>query len=158
MKLRFLIITVFTIAISSSAFAQMKSRAYNNGAAIEEVIREAYINGVYNTGYMLSVTQGFSPDFTAIVFEDKDQSRLETIEDWIKKTEQNKASGNLPLKGDQEVTFDIVKLEISNNVANARVQFMVGGKVQHTDFIGLYKFSTGWKLVNMMYEEGQEEK
>lgn len=157
MKLQFLILSTLIFLFSQSAFAQKKSRAYDNAAAIEEVIREAYINGVYNTGYILSVTQGFSPDFTAIVFEDKDQSRLETIEDWVKKTEQNKASGNLPLKGDQEVSFSIVKLEISNNIANARVQFMVGGKVQHTDFIGLYKFSTGWKLVNMMYEEGQEQ-
>lgn len=157
MKLQFLILSTLIFLFSQSTFAQKKSRAYDNAAAIEEVIREAYINGVYNTGYLLSVTQGFSPDFTAIVFEDKDQSRLETIEDWVKKTEQNKASGNLPLKGDQEVSFSIVKLEISNNIANARVQFMVGGKVQHTDFIGLYKFSTGWKLVNMMYEEGQEQ-
>lgn len=157
MKLQFLILSTLIFLFSQSTFAQKKGRAYDNAAAIEEVIREAYINGVYNTGYMLSVTQGFSPDFTAIVFEDKDQSRLETIEDWVKKTEQNKASGNLPLKGDQEVSFSIVKLEISNNIANARVQFMVGGKVQHTDFIGLYKFSTGWKLVNMMYEEGQEQ-
>lgn len=156
MKLQFLILSTLILLFSQSTFAQKKSRSYDNAAAIEEVIREAYINGVYNTGYMLSVTQGFSPDFTAIVFEDKDQSRLETIEDWVKKTEQNKASGNLPLKGDQEVSFSIVKLEISNNIANARVQFMVGGKVQHTDFIGLYKFSTGWKLVNMMYEEGLE--
>lgn len=155
MKLQPLIITAIVLFFTHSSLAQKKSRAYNNEAAIEEVIREAYINGVYNTGYMLSVTQGFSPDFTAIVFEDKDQSRLETIEDWVKKTEQNKASGNLPLKGDQEVSFSIVKLEISNNIANARVQFMVGGKVKHTDFIGLYKFSTGWKLVNMMYEEEQ---
>lgn len=157
MKLQFLILSTLIFLFSQSTFAQKKSRSYDNAAAIEEVIREAYINGVYNTGYILSVTQGFSPDFTAIVFEDKDQSRLETIEDWVKKTEQNKASGNLPLKGDQEVSFSIVKLEISNNIANARVQFMVGGKVQHTDFIGLYKFSTGWKLVNMMYEEGQEQ-
>lgn len=144
-----------SLLFSISSFAQSKGRAYDNAAAIEEVIREAYINGVYNEGYMLSVKQGFSPDFTAIIFEEKDQSRLETVEDWIRRTEQNKASGNLPLQGDQKVTFDIVKLEISNNIANARVQFMVGGKVQHTDFIGLYKFSTGWKLVNMMYEEGE---
>ena len=155
MKLQFLILSSIIFFISHNTFAQKKSRAYDKAAAIEEVIREAYINGVYNTGYMLSVTQGFSPDFTAIVFEEKDQSRLETIEDWVKKTEQNKASGNLPLEGDQEVSFSIVKLEISNNIANARVQFMVGGKVQHTDFIGLYKFKTGWKLVNMMYEENQ---
>lgn len=155
MKLRIVLLSFLSLFLSINSFAQKKSRAYDNAAAIEEVIREAYINGVYNTGYMLSVTQGFSPDFTAIVFEDKDQSRLKTIEDWVKKTEQNKASGNLPLKGDQEVSFSIVKLEISNNIANARVQFMVGGKVQHTDFIGLYKFSTGWKLVNMMYEENQ---
>jgi len=157
MKLISTFLITLALLFSISSFAQSKGRAYDNAAAIEEVIREAYINGVYNTGYMLSVTQGFSPDFTAIVFEEKDQSRLETIEDWIKKTEQNKASGNLPLKGEQEVTFDIVKLEISNNIANARVQFIVGGKVQHTDFIGLYKFSTGWKLVNMMYEEGQSQ-
>lgn len=155
MKLQFFILSTLILLFSKSLIAQSKGRAYDNAAAIEEVIREAYINGVYNEGYMLSVTQGFSPDFTAIIFEDKDQSRLEAIEDWIQKTEQNKASGKLPLSGDQKVTFSIEKLEISNNIANARVNFMVGGKVQHTDFIGLYKFSTGWKLVNMMYEEGQ---
>jgi len=76
MKLHFLILSSILFFISHSTFAQKKSRAYDNAAAIEEVIREAYINGVYNNGYMISVTQGFSPDFTAIVFEDKDLSRL----------------------------------------------------------------------------------
>lgn len=152
MKLRLLLIALTTLFTLQFSFAQ-KSR--NDKAAIEEVIREAYINGVYNTGYTRSITQGFSPDFQAIIFEGKDQSRVETMYDWVKKAEANKASGKLPLKGADEVSFRITTLAISNMVANVQLEFMVGGKVKHTDYIGLYHYSNGWRLVTMMYEEEQ---
>ena len=144
-----LIIAILTSSVQTS----LAQKSGDDRDAILEVIREAYIQGVYNTGYLRSITQGFSPDFTAVIFEGKDQSRVETLDDWINKAKAAKASGKLPLKGDDEVTFRITKLTISNSVAHVTLQFMVGREVKHTDYIGLYHYSNGWRLVNMMYEE-----
>ena len=151
MKLRILLFSILSVSCIQISQAQ-SSR--NDKAAIEEVIREAYIQGVYNTGYTLSITQGFSPDFKAIIFEGQDQSRVETMNDWLKKAEAAKAAEKLPLQGKDEVSFRITSISISNTVAHVQLEFMVGGKVQHTDYIGLYHYSSGWRLVTMMYEEG----
>lgn len=153
MKLQYIIAGIICVLASQKAFSQTKGRSYDNAAAIEEVIREAYINGVYNEGYLLSVTQGFIPDFKAIIFEGNGQSRLESLQDWIDKTKENINSGNLPLQGPSAIDFKIINIQISDKIANVQLQFLKGGKLQHTDFIGMYHFPEGWKLVNMMYEE-----
>lgn len=147
-----------TILLLSCPLLQAQHRPQHidpDRAAIEEVILEAYINGIYNRADVRSVNLGFSDDFKAIIFEGNDQTRVETIQDWIQMAKKNASEGKLPEDEKTGAAMRIIKIEVSNVVANAQIQFLMNGKVQHTDFIGLFKFSGGWKLVNMMYEETQ---
>lgn len=125
-------------------------------AAIKEVIQEAYVDGFFNDGYLRSVELSFSEHFESIGLLENDQTKIETVEDWMAEVRRKKASGYYPAPPEDHVTVKYLHVEISRTVANVKLEFSVGGKPKYIDFLALYKFSGGWKIVNRTYHALEE--
>lgn len=129
------------------------SQKYDNDAAIREVIQEAFVNGIYNEGYLRSVELSYSNAFQSIRLVDSERVEVETLADWITRVRENQAAGKYPVPDDQRVSVKYLKIDIIGTAANVEFNFMQGGKVRHTDFLALYKFNSGWRIVNRIFYE-----
>lgn len=150
MKAVFLSLTLLS-GILFSAKAQV-----NDVAAIKEVIQEAYVDGFFNEGYLRSIELSFSKHFESIGLLENDSTLVETIDEWIAEVKRKQANGHYPAPPAEHVTVKYLHFEVSRSVANVKLEFLVGGKPKYIDFLALYKFSGGWKIVNRTYHALEE--
>ena len=46
-------------------------------------------------------------------------------------------------------------IDISKDVAVTRLDYLEGGQKTYVDYISLYKYETGWKIVSKIYHKIQ---
>ncbi len=115
--------------------------------AIKQVIETAYVKGIHIDRDPVAIRDGFHPDFTMLVFKDNQMSKV-TLEDWIARLEEGKKKN--PTWAEKTThKFEIV--DLSGNAAVARIELFKDGKHVFTDYMSLYKFEGGWKIVGKIF-------
>ncbi|MFW6084228.1 MAG: nuclear transport factor 2 family protein [Gemmatimonadota bacterium] len=112
--------------------------------AIREVITSAYIEGLHRNGSREDIRAGFHPDFVMKVLSDDGIVDV-TIEDWIARLPEE---GTSP---DHTVSHRIPTVDVSGVAATARVEVLFDGEHVFTDYMSLYRFSDGWKIVGKIF-------
>ncbi|WP_321281679.1 nuclear transport factor 2 family protein [Marinifilum fragile] len=151
-KILFLLIAVM---LSSGLFSQDLKKEKE---AIKQVIQTAYVDGLQNEGDLDKIDSGIHPDFRLIGIGENNSMWSLPIEEWKKKTKKKKADGKFPRTGDKMVSVKFENIDITGNAAVAKIQFFIGKKLTYVDYIALYKFSNGWKMVNKIYYKFPEKK
>jgi len=116
-------------------------------AAVKHVIEEAYIKGIHINQDIDAIRKGFHPEFAMVMYQDGAISKL-TIEEWIARIEEGKKKGDRPKV---EIKHEFPMVEVSGNAAVARIELYRDGKHVFTDFMSLYKFPDGWKIMSKTY-------
>ncbi|HEX9653404.1 MAG TPA: nuclear transport factor 2 family protein [bacterium] len=116
-------------------------------SSIKQVIEAAYVKGIHIDRDPAAIRRGFHPDFTMLVFKDNQISKV-ALEDWIARIEEGKKKS--PTLSEKTThNFEIV--DLSGNAAIARIELFKDGKHVFTDYMSLYKFDDGWKIVNKIF-------
>lgn len=147
-KMKRLILVFTVIAMCSQAFAQDVSQ---DKEAIKKVIQTAYVDGLQNEGDMDKIDSGIHPDFRLIGIDKGNAMWSLPIDKWKEKTAKKKADGQFPRTGDKKVSVKFKHIDVTGTAAVAKIQFLVGEKLVYVDYISLYKFENGWKMVNKIY-------
>ncbi len=122
--------------------------------AIKKVILEAYRDGIVNVGDVEAVKKGFHPEFNLLgITKDGANVWKLPIANWIKSVEKKKQEGKYPPK--EKVSFKFLVVDVVGNAGFAKIEFYKGEKLAYTDFLSLYKFKDGWKLVAKIYHQHQ---
>lgn len=117
-------------------------------AAIQAVILSAYRDGLCNVGDVELVRKGFHPEFRLLGMKN-DALTILPIADWIKMTEAKKTAGKFPPQVLVNMEFPLI--DITGSAAVAKVKFLVGDRHVYTDYLSLFRFAEGWKIVNKIY-------
>lgn len=136
------IILISFLFISSVALAQQSDEE-----SIKQVVTAAYINGIQNRGNVEDIRNGFHPSFTMLRLTDNDIKPL-TIQEWITNIEKAKAKGDAaPAKAEGK----FINVDVTGNAAVVKLDLFREGKRTFTDYLVLYKFNEGWKIVSKTY-------
>lgn len=123
--------------------------------AIKKVIQTGYVDGLLNYGDTEITKDCFYPGFFITTIENNQVSHY-TIYNWIDNVEKGKASGNVP---ESKFTVKFVQIDVTEHAASAKVEMYKDGEVlTFTDYLLLYKFEEGWKIVQKIYYRHPEEK
>ena len=116
--------------------------------AIESVIRTAYIEGVHVKGDPALMRKGFHPDFRMFMLRDGALTTI-TLDEWAGRIEKaaRERTGPAPQIRAEFPLVDVVKDE-----AVARVEVHRDGKHIFTDYLSLYRFADGWKIVGKIFQ------
>ncbi len=144
---QFLSILGALIILGSTLLAFANDDIEKEKQAIQQVIESAYVKGIHIDRDPAAIRSGFHPDFTMLVFKDNQMSKV-TLEEWIARLEEGKKQ-NPTLAEKTTHQFEIV--DLSGNAAVARIELFKDGKHVFTDFMSLYKFDEGWKIVNKIF-------
>ncbi|MCF8373921.1 MAG: nuclear transport factor 2 family protein [Bacteroidales bacterium] len=136
--------------ISASLFAQTKP-INPEEEAIKKVIQTAYVEGLQNEGDIDKIDSGIHPGFNLLGIDKGDEMWKLSIADWKKSTVEKREKGQLPRTGDDMVSVQFKSIDITGTAAVAKIEFNVGKKLVYVDYISLYKFESGWKMVNKIY-------
>ena len=114
--------------------------------AIKGLVQTAYVDGLINLGDLEKTRAGFHPDFVLLGLQDGKLTRL-PIADWIAATEKRKAQG----QKSPGMTCQILLVDITGSAAVVKLELHRGDVHIFTDYLSLYKFPDGWKIVGKIY-------
>lgn len=118
--------------------------------AIKKVIQEAYVDGLQNKGDLQKTKDGFHPDFNLLGLKNDELTKL-PIDKWIGYAEKSKEQNPAPPPADKLVSVEFVNIDITGSAACAKIELYQNEKKIYTDYLSLYKFSDGWKIVSKIY-------
>lgn len=119
--------------------------------AIKKVIQTAYVDGLQNEGDLDKIDSGIHSGFNLLGIDKDNGMWVLSIEDWKKKTVKKKEEGKFPRTGDGLVSVKFLDIDVTGTAAVAKIEFYVGKEKKYVDYIALYKFDNGWKMVNKIY-------
>ena len=116
--------------------------------AIESAIRTAYVEGVHVKGDPALMRKGFHPDFRMFMLREGSLTAL-TLDEWAARVEKSARERTGPAP---QIRAEFPLVDITNNAAVARVEIHRDGKHIFTDYLSLYKFADGWKIVGKIFQ------
>ncbi|MCU4156284.1 nuclear transport factor 2 family protein [Carboxylicivirga sp. A043] len=141
------VILVFTL-VSFVMQAQTKDKEIK---AIKKVIQSAYVEGIQNEGDIAKIDAGIHPDFNLLGIGENGAIWKLPISEWKEKVVQRKSEGKLPRDKDNLISVKFLSVDVTGTAAVAKFEFYVGEELKYIDYISLYKFDDGWKLVSKIY-------
>jgi hypothetical protein len=139
-----ILLTALALALSSGSYAESETEE----AAVKKVIEEAYVKGIHIERDIPAIEKGFHPDFDMLIFKNGEIRRF-PLADWIGSIKKGKEKN--PGPPPYEVTSKIPMVDVAGNAAVARVEIFRDSKHIYTDYMSLYKFEDGWKIVRKIY-------
>lgn len=139
-----ILISITAIFCSIIAIAQTSDEE-----AVKQVVTSAYVEGIHNNGSIEDVRKGFHQSFNMLRLMDNEIKPL-PIEEWIAAIEKRRAEA----KPDAKVVRTEAKFlttDITGNAAVVKLELYREGKRTFTDYISLYKFTEGWRIVSKTY-------
>ncbi len=118
--------------------------------SIKKVIQSAYVDGLQNKGNVEDIQDGFHPGFN-LLGVNQDMLTKFPIYSWIESFEKRKAKDPTPPTEEQIITCDYLLIDVTGNAAMAKIQLNRNGELLFTDYLQLYKFEEGWKIVSKIY-------
>jgi ketosteroid isomerase-like protein len=144
MSRRSLTLTVMAALAAGSAAADEAA----DREAVKAVVRSAYVEGVHAKGDPALMRQGFHPDFRMLVLRDGAMTAV-TLEDWVARLEKGARERTEPRPA---VAHEFTHVDVTGNAAVARVEITRAGKHVFTDYLSLYRFPDGWKIVGKIFQ------
>ena len=144
MRQQSVIATLLAALVAVSLFASPQEASEE--AAIKALIQTAYVDGLQNLEDLEKTRAGFHPDFVLLGLRDGQLTKL-PIADWIASAEKRKASGQKP----PVTSCSFITVDVTGNAAAVELELAQNGKRIFTDYLSLYKFPDGWKIVGKIY-------
>jgi Putative lumazine-binding len=140
-----LVATAAAAALALPAQAQTTPDA--DRQAVEAVVRSAYVEGVHARPSGAAMRQGFHPDFRMFTLRDGALATV-TLDEWAGRIDKAAAERKTPAP---EIKAEFTRIDVTGNAAVAQVQIRRDGKHIFTDFLSLYRFPDGWKIVGKIF-------
>lgn len=142
----------FTIAfILLFMSANLSAQIDTEKDAIKKVIQESYIDGIQNLGDIETIRKGFHPSFVLLGVSPNNLITQLPIYTWIEMVELRKLETPNGLPPEKKVTCEFEFIDVTGTAAVAKFKFFVGGKQVFTDYLNLYKFKEGWRIVGKVF-------
>lgn len=114
---------------------------------VKQVVTSAYIEGIHNRGSVDEIRKGFHPTFNMLRLVDNQIKPL-PIEEWITNLEkQRKESTAPPVKTEGK----FINVDVTGNNAVVKLELFRENKKIFTDYLVLYKFAEGWRIVSKTF-------
>ena len=115
--------------------------------SVKQVVTTAYIQGIHNNGPLEDIRAGFHPTFAMLRLVDNSVKPL-PIEEWISSIEKNRKEGKAStVKTEGKFT----NVSVNGNAAQVQLELYREGKHIFTDYLLLYQFTEGWRIVSKTY-------
>ncbi len=140
---------VLALLLSLALAPALALAADSDANAVKAVVQSAYVEGVHANPNADAMRQGFSPDFRMLILRDGKMTAV-TLEEWIGRMEASRKQNPNAPKPAVRADFPIV--DVTDNEAFVKVELYRDGKHAFTDYLLLYKFPDGWKIVSKIFQ------
>jgi hypothetical protein len=135
------LITIFITSVSTIAFAQ------SDEETVKQVVTSAYVQGIHNGGPVEDIRQGFHPSFEMLRLMNNEVKPL-PIEEWIANIEKSRKENPAPAN---KTEGKFISVDVTGTAAIVELELFRENKKVFTDYLVLYKFNEGWRIVSKTF-------
>jgi len=143
MKMGMLVIAAAALVLPGYAVA-----ADGDVEAVKAVVKSAYVDGVHAKGDPALMRAGFHPSFRMLVLKEGALTPV-TLDEWAGRIEKGAAERKGP---PPEIRHEFNHVDVTGNAAAVRLELHRNGKHTFTDYLSLYRFPDGWKIVSKIFQ------
>jgi hypothetical protein len=140
--------SLFILSFCAIITLPLAGQATDEKEAIIKVIESAYVQGIHNARDIENIGKGFHPGFNLLGIDQAGNLTMLPIYTWEASVRRGVEAGRTPAV---QTTAKYPLIDISGSAAVARVELYREGKQIFTDYLSLYKFPEGWKIVSKIY-------
>ena len=133
------LITLAFFVLTTSVFAQDTPEQ----EAVKKVIVSAYVEGLHQNADAEAGRAGFHPEFIMHLNREGQVSQVPR-DQWFSRLDGE--------KNENEITHEFVYVDVTENVASAKIRMYSNGEHTFTDYMGLYRSEDGWRIVNKVFQ------
>jgi hypothetical protein len=115
----------------------------NDEQAVKDVIVAAYVEGLHQNSDAEAGMAGFHPEFIMHFNREGEVVQI-TRDQWF-----SRLNGE---KNENEITHEFAYVDVTGDVASAKIRMYSNGEHIFTDYMGLYRGEDGWKIVNKVFQ------
>lgn len=145
MKHQFIIFFLILAFVGGVAIAASSETDISD---IKAVIQKAYVEGIHNYGDLNASESGFHPGFEMLIMRNNLLEKL-PISVWIENLRQRRAAG-IPETW-PEITCKYLEVDVTGDAAVVKLELHRDGVLLFTDYLCLYRFEEGWKIVSKLF-------
>ena len=142
-----MLVLLAVLVLLTSVVGEDSNEVEKDRQAIKAVIEDAYIQGVFIKKDPESMKKGFHPEFNMLILKDGQMTKV-PFDQCINIVEESKKN-SVPSK--VEITHRFSFIDVTGNSAVAKVEVYKGSTHVFTDYLSLYKFKEGWKIVAKIF-------
>ncbi len=120
----------------------------NEKEKVKSIVEKAYIEGIHTTQDESTVRSGFHKDFTMLVYKDDEIEKV-TVKMWLERIVQMKKDN--PELWKAKAHYTSMQINITGYAASVQLDTYRGDTFFSTDYLLLYKFKHGWKIVSKIF-------
>ena len=136
-------LSVAAVAILGSGFNSDKTNVSTDEEEIQAVITSAYIEGVHLNRDTEAIRAGFHPEFVMTILDDGGVINA-TLDQWVERIAASSPQ-------EHEIEWEFENIDVTGSAAFVKLAVFEDGTQIYTDYMGLYKFDSGWKIVNKIF-------
>lgn len=137
---------ILSLVMSVIALQVSLAQDFHDKNEIERVITESYLVPVYLRTNLEVIKRGFHDEFTMYVL-DRGELSVQSRDEWIesiKKLREQKME-----KRTYAWLFELIDVE--EQTALAKIRITENGDLKYVDYLTLYKFKEGWRVVTKQF-------
>lgn len=137
---------IMVLCLIGVSFLQINAQKAekNEKEVIKEFIDTAFVKG-FLFGDLEAVKKGFYPGFNRLVFENNMIHKVPIHNDMeCERRRQIKEPG----KPEANYSHRLISIDITGIAAIVKIEVYIDSKLKYTDYLSLYKFKEGWKIVS----------
>lgn len=139
-----------TLALLVLLLAVFNLKAGEDEEAIKKAIIMAYVEAIHNLKNVDSIEKGFHPGFELLGLRDGELTKY-PIQAWKESTE--KRAEEHPEGAEKKTVARFPLIDITGDAAIAKVELYRQDTLVYSDYISLYRFEDGWKIVSKIYQK-----
>ena len=152
---KLILLSVIILLSFSALIAQNKQ--IKEKELIKQVIQTAYVDGLCNNADEEAIKNGFHPGFELLSAGKGNAMWKLPIYNWIEIAKGGEAKGNKYSFQNEHTTVKYLFIDITGNIAIAKIEFYEGGDCGCIDYLSLMKFEDAWKIVSKIAHRVEKE-
>ncbi|MCA1757608.1 MAG: nuclear transport factor 2 family protein [Bacteroidales bacterium] len=140
--------SLFILSLCAFMTMPLAGQATGEKEAIIKVIGSAYVEGIQNAKEIENISKGFHPGFNLLGIDQAGNLTMLPIYTWEASIKRGVEAGRTPAV---QTTAKYPMIDITGSAAIAKVELYREGKQIFTDYLSLYKFPEGWRIVSKIY-------
>jgi len=124
---------------------------------IKQVIQSAYVDGLCNNADEEAVEKGFHPGFDLLSAGKGNAMWKLPIYNWIEIAKGGEEKGNKYSFQNEYTTVKYLFIDVTSNIAIAKIEFYEGEELKFIDYLSLMKFEDAWRIVSKIAHRVEKE-